>query len=73
MIDILLKQSISCVWLHECSYTELVPLQIENQWQGNDRFEAQVANQMLRNYMFVGEMVFNGIKLIRGESCLDFN
>jgi hypothetical protein len=38
-----------------------IPLKVENRWVGNDRFEAQVVNQMMRNYMFVGEMVFNGI------------
>jgi hypothetical protein len=38
-----------------------IPLQVDNRWLGNERLEAQVANQMMRNYMFVGEMVFSGI------------
>jgi hypothetical protein len=38
-----------------------IPLEVENRWAGNKRLEAQVVNQMMRNYMFVGEMVFNGI------------
>jgi hypothetical protein len=38
-----------------------IPLEVENRWPGNDRFQAQVVNQMMRNYMFVGEMIFNGI------------
>ena len=38
-----------------------IPLQVENRWAGNEQAEAQVANQMMRNYMFVGEMVYSGI------------
>ena len=38
-----------------------IPLEVENRWAGNERLQAQVVNQMMRNYMFVGEMVFNGI------------
>ena len=38
-----------------------IPLEVDNRWQGNDRLQAQVANQMMRNYIFLGEMVFNGI------------
>jgi hypothetical protein len=38
-----------------------IPLRVENRWAGNEQAEAQVANQMMRNYMYVGEMVYSGI------------
>jgi hypothetical protein len=38
-----------------------IPLEVDNRWEGNERLQAQVVNQMMRNFMFVGEMVFNGI------------
>ena len=37
-----------------------VPLEVENRWS-DERAQEQVANQMMRNYVFVGEMVFSGV------------
>ncbi|WP_156809963.1 hypothetical protein [Spirochaeta africana] len=33
-----------------------IPLAVDNQWQGNEQAQADVTNQMMRNYMFVHSM-----------------